>query len=71
MPWQSESGQFWGQEVLSSVTPDLYLSRGFAFLKDRKAYSWAVRMTRIGGGAPHGGAAGGDAPEGGDGGGGA
>jgi hypothetical protein len=50
MPWHSQSGQFWGQEALSSVGPDLYLSRGFAFLKDRKAYSWATRLVRQGGG---------------------
>ncbi|MDR1037056.1 MAG: hypothetical protein LBT40_10940 [Deltaproteobacteria bacterium] len=50
MPWHSQSGQFWGQEALSSVTPDLYLSRGFAFLRDRKAYSFATRLTRLGGG---------------------
>ncbi|MDR1081086.1 MAG: hypothetical protein LBQ79_09050 [Deltaproteobacteria bacterium] len=51
MPWHSQSGQFWGQEALSSVGPDLYLSRGFAFLGDRKAYSWATRLVRQGGGA--------------------
>ncbi|MDR1314234.1 MAG: hypothetical protein LBQ12_11205 [Deltaproteobacteria bacterium] len=50
MPWQSQSGKFWGQEVLSSVTPDLYLSRGFAFIQDRKAYSWAVKLARVAGG---------------------
>ncbi|MDR1042184.1 MAG: hypothetical protein LBR80_18850 [Deltaproteobacteria bacterium] len=50
MPWHSQSGQFWGQEVLSSVNPDLYLSRGFAFIQDRKAYSWAVRLVRLSGG---------------------
>lgn len=50
MPWQTQSGQFWGQEVLSSLSPDEYLSRGFAFIKDRKAYSWAVRLTRQTGG---------------------
>jgi hypothetical protein len=49
MPWQAQSGQYWGQEALRSVAPDLYLSRGFAFLKDRKAYSFAVKMTRQGG----------------------
>jgi hypothetical protein len=46
MPWQSKSGQYWGQEVLFSQDEDNYLSRGFAFLKDKKVSSWAARMSR-------------------------
>jgi hypothetical protein len=46
MPWESESGVYWGQEVLAQVGPDGYLSRGFAFLKKEKVSSWAVKMTR-------------------------
>ncbi|MDR3154107.1 MAG: hypothetical protein LBW85_07540 [Deltaproteobacteria bacterium] len=49
MPWQSQSGQYWGQESLISVSDGEYLSRGFAFIKDRKASSWAVRLLRQGG----------------------
>jgi hypothetical protein len=46
MPWQSRSGKYWGQEALFSKSPDEYLSRGFAFLVDKKVYSWAVKLTR-------------------------
>ncbi|MDR1166786.1 MAG: hypothetical protein LBO66_13130 [Deltaproteobacteria bacterium] len=45
-PWQSQSGQYWGQEALYSQSPDAYLCRGFTFLKERKTSSWAVRLTR-------------------------
>ncbi|MDR1545157.1 MAG: hypothetical protein LBU12_00255 [Deltaproteobacteria bacterium] len=48
MPWQSRSGLYWGQEVLARLGPDEYLSRGFAFIKDEKASSWAVKLTRQG-----------------------
>ncbi|MDR1110256.1 MAG: hypothetical protein LBP92_06070 [Deltaproteobacteria bacterium] len=46
MPWESESGIYWGQEVLSRVAPDEYRCRGFAFIKREKVSSWAVRMAR-------------------------
>ncbi|MDR2442584.1 MAG: hypothetical protein LBE31_03580 [Deltaproteobacteria bacterium] len=48
MPWQSRSGIHWGQEVIARVTPDEYLSRGFAFLQDQRISSWAVRLSRQG-----------------------
>jgi hypothetical protein len=47
MPWQSQSGQYWGQEVLSLKSPVEYVSRGFAFLKDKLVSSWAAKMTRL------------------------
>jgi hypothetical protein len=50
-PWQSRSGAYWGHETLTRVSDDVYLSRGFAFLKREKVSSWAVRLTRQGGGA--------------------
>jgi hypothetical protein len=46
MPWQSQTGAYWGQEVLAFRKPDEYISRGFAFIKETKVSAWAVRMTR-------------------------
>jgi hypothetical protein len=46
MPWESESGIYWGQEVLARVSPHEYLSRGFAFIKNDKVSAWAVKLTR-------------------------
>jgi hypothetical protein len=46
MPWQSQSNQYWGQEALFSKSPDEYLSRGFAFIKEKKVSSWAVTIKR-------------------------
>jgi hypothetical protein len=46
MPWESESGTFWGQEALLMLSPGEYSSRGFAFIKREKVSSWAVRLTR-------------------------
>ncbi|MDR2368812.1 MAG: hypothetical protein LBF58_12045 [Deltaproteobacteria bacterium] len=48
MPWESESGVYWGQEVLARVSPDEYLSRGYAFIKREKVSAWAVKLTRAG-----------------------
>ncbi|MDR1657364.1 MAG: hypothetical protein LBT47_07390 [Deltaproteobacteria bacterium] len=48
MPWQSLSGVHWGQEVLTRSGVGEYLSRGFAFLKDRKVSAWAVKLIRQG-----------------------
>ena len=47
MPWQSQTGQYWGQEVLIYQSSVGYLSRGFTFLKDRLVSSWAAEMTRL------------------------
>jgi hypothetical protein len=49
MPWQSKSGVYWGQEIMGHKTPDEYLGRGFAFIKDQKVSSWAFRLTRLSG----------------------
>jgi hypothetical protein len=46
MPWESESGVYWGQEVLARVGPADYLSRGFAFINRDKVSAWAVKLTR-------------------------
>ncbi|MDR1487726.1 MAG: hypothetical protein LBT62_07045 [Deltaproteobacteria bacterium] len=45
MPWQSRTGTYWGQEVMARVGGGEYLSRGFAFIKQQKVSSWAVRLT--------------------------
>jgi hypothetical protein len=47
MPWQSQSGQYWGQEVLTYKSSTLYHSRGFAFLKDKLVSSWYADMRRL------------------------
>ncbi|MDR2406161.1 MAG: hypothetical protein LBE27_07320 [Deltaproteobacteria bacterium] len=47
MPWQSQTGQFWGHEVLSYQSSTQYLTRGFAFLKDKLVSSWAATMKRL------------------------
>jgi hypothetical protein len=47
MPWQSRGGHYWGNEVLSFKSGSRYLSRGFAFLKDKLVSSWAVTLTRL------------------------
>jgi hypothetical protein len=46
MPWESESGIYWGQEVLARLSPTEYLSRGYAFIKRDKVSAWAVKLTR-------------------------
>jgi hypothetical protein len=50
-PWQSRSGAYWGHETLTKAGNDVYISRGFTFLKNEKVSSWAVRLIRQGGGA--------------------
>ncbi|MDR2340337.1 MAG: hypothetical protein LBF40_09450 [Deltaproteobacteria bacterium] len=47
MPWQSQTGQYWGQEVLTYKSATLYLSRGFAFLKDKRVSTWSANMKRL------------------------
>jgi hypothetical protein len=47
-PFQSRSGHYWGHETLTRVSPDAYLSRGFAFIKREKVSSWAIKLTRQG-----------------------
>ena len=51
-PWQSSSNTYWGHETLTKINDNVYLSRGFAFLKREKVSSWAVKLVRQGGGAP-------------------
>jgi hypothetical protein len=46
MPWESETGVYWGQEVLARVAEGEYLSRGFAFINRDKVSSWAVKLTK-------------------------
>jgi hypothetical protein len=46
MPWQSQSGLYWGQEIMGWKSADEYLGRGFAFLKEQKVSAWAFRLTR-------------------------
>ncbi|MDR2301116.1 MAG: hypothetical protein LBF38_03610 [Deltaproteobacteria bacterium] len=46
MPWESESGIYWGQEIVARLTDREYLSRGYAFIKREKVSAWAVKMTR-------------------------
>jgi hypothetical protein len=48
MPWESESGTYWGQEVLARVGEGEYLSRGFGFIKREKVSAWAAKMTKVG-----------------------
>jgi hypothetical protein len=45
MPWESESGIYWGQEVLAKVGQGQYISRGFAFIKRDKVSAWAIKLT--------------------------
>ena len=47
IPWQSQTGQYWGQEALIMKSPVSYLSRGFAFLKDKLVSSWAADLSRL------------------------
>lgn len=47
-PWQSRSGTYWGQEVLTHISPDGYQARGFAFLENKKVSAWSTRLTRLG-----------------------
>jgi hypothetical protein len=47
MPWQSQTGQYWGNEVLTYQSSTLYLSRGFAFIKERLVSSWNAEMRRL------------------------
>jgi hypothetical protein len=47
MPWQSQTGQYWGQEVLTLLSSTRYRTRGFAFLKDKLASSWSADLTRL------------------------
>ena len=44
-PWQSKSGIYWGQEVLTMISPTEYRGRGFAFLDNKKVSAWATRLT--------------------------
>lgn len=44
-PWQSQSGAYWGQEILTQVSPTEYQGRGFAFLNNEKVSAWATRLT--------------------------
>ncbi len=44
-PWQSRSGTYWGQEILTRVGEDEYSGRGFAFLKEDRVSAWATRLT--------------------------
>ncbi|MDR2199055.1 MAG: hypothetical protein LBR53_06335 [Deltaproteobacteria bacterium] len=46
-PWQSQTGQYWGQEVLTFQSSVKYLSRGFAFLKDKLVSSWSAELQRL------------------------
>jgi len=46
VPWQSRTGVYLGQEVLAQKSAEEYLSRGFAFIKEKKVSSWSVKMTR-------------------------
>ncbi len=43
-PWQSKSGAYWGQEVLTQVSENEYQARGFAFLEKEKVQAWSTRM---------------------------
>jgi hypothetical protein len=44
-PWESQNGEYWGNEFLVQVTENVYRNRGFAFHRDRKLSSWAVELT--------------------------
>ena len=43
-PWQSKSGVYWGQEVLTWVNENDYQARGFAFLENEKVSAWSTRL---------------------------
>ncbi|MDR1045913.1 MAG: hypothetical protein LBP33_12505 [Candidatus Adiutrix sp.] len=43
-PWQSRSGDYWGQEMLVQVGPKEYRGRGFAFLRNEKVFAWSTRL---------------------------
>jgi hypothetical protein len=43
-PWQSRSGAYWGQEVLTMVNENDYQARGFAFLENEKVSAWSTRL---------------------------
>ncbi len=43
-PWQSRSGAYWGQEVLTRVDENDYQARGFAFLENEKVSAWSTRL---------------------------
>jgi hypothetical protein len=47
MPWQSQTGIYFGQEVLVYQSPTQYLSRGFAFLQNKLVSSWAATLSRL------------------------
>jgi hypothetical protein len=44
-PWHSKSGAYWGQEILTRISPGEYRGRGFAFLQNKKVSAWATRLT--------------------------
>lgn len=43
-PWQSRSGAYWGQEVLTRVDDNDYQGRGFAFLENKKVSAWSTSL---------------------------
>ena len=47
-PWQSHSGTYWGQEVLTRTSEDEYQGRGFAFIQNKRVSAWSTRLTRVG-----------------------
>ncbi len=44
-PWQSKSGAYWGQEVLTRTAENEYQARGFAFLEKEMAQAWSTTLT--------------------------
>jgi hypothetical protein len=44
--WHSLSGVFWGQEALVSLSPEIYTTRGYAFLQNKNISSFAAKLTR-------------------------
>ena len=44
-PWQSRSGTYWGQEILTRVADGQYMGRGFAFLKEERVSAWSTRLS--------------------------
>lgn len=45
-PWQSSSGDYWGQEIMVWAADDEYRVRGYAFLKRQRVSAWSARMFR-------------------------
>lgn len=43
-PWQSKSGQFWGQETFIKTGEGDYQTRGFAFLGQERVSAWSMRL---------------------------